>query len=74
VFHDLNLAAEYCDKLVVLRDGRVDTLGNAEEVVTVDMIRRVYGVSVTAERNPVSNKPHVVISAGESLPRDSLSS
>jgi iron complex transport system ATP-binding protein len=74
VFHDLNLAAEYCDKLVVLDGGRMDALGSPDKVVTVDMIRRVYGVTVTTERNPVSNKPHVVISAGESLPRDSMSS
>jgi iron complex transport system ATP-binding protein len=74
VFHDLNLAAEYCDKVVVLDGGRVDALGSPDEVVTVDMIRRVYGVTVTTERNPVSNKPHVVISAGESLSRDSKSS
>jgi iron complex transport system ATP-binding protein len=74
VFHDLNLAAEYCDKLVVLDGGRVDALGSPDEVVTVDMIQRVYGVTVSAERNPVSNKPHVVISAGESSSGDSVSS
>jgi len=74
VFHDLNLAAEYCDKIVVLNGGRVDVLGTPDQVLSVDMIRRVYGVTVTAQRNPVSNKPHVVISAGESLPRDSRSS
>jgi iron complex transport system ATP-binding protein len=68
VFHDLNLAAEYCDKVIVLDGGRVDVLGSPDEVVTVDMIERVYKVTVTAQRNPVSNKPHVVISAGESLP------
>jgi iron complex transport system ATP-binding protein len=70
VFHDLNLAAEYCDKVVVLDRGRVDVLGGPEQVVTVEMIHRVYGVLVTTERNPVSDKPHVVISAGRSLPAD----
>lgn len=63
VFHDLNLAAEYCDRLIVLNGGRVDTIGTPDEVLTGDMISRVYGVNVTTQRNPVSNRPHVVISA-----------
>ncbi len=64
VFHDLNLAAEYCERLVVLDRGRVEALGPPEEVLTADMILRVYGVRVLLERNRLSDKPHVVISAG----------
>lgn len=63
VFHDLNLAAEFCEQVVVLDDGRVDALGTPEDVLTTDMIQRVYGVRVSTERNPISNKPHIVISA-----------
>lgn len=74
VFHDLNLAAEYCERVVVLDGGRIDALGLPEDVLTTDMIRRVYGVTVFTERNPVSSKPHIVISAatasGTSLPDD----
>lgn len=66
VFHDLNLAAEYCERVVVLADGQVDALGSPEDVLTTDMILRVYGVKVFTERNPVSSKPHVVISAATS--------
>jgi len=64
VFHDLNLAAEYCDRLLVLKDGRVEALGAPEDVLTADMIRRVYGANVLTEQNPVSRKPHIVIAAG----------
>jgi len=66
VFHDLNLAAEYCERVVVLDGGRVDALGPPEDVLTTSMIQRVYGVKVFTERNPVSNKPHIVISAAGS--------
>ena len=73
VFHDLNLAAEYCERVAVLDDGRMDALGPPEDVLTTDMIQRVYGVKVFTERNPVSNKPHIVISAagssGMALPK-----
>ena len=64
VFHDLNLAAEYCGRLLVLDGGRTDALGPPEEVLTADRIRRVYGAKVWMEPNPVSKKPHVVVSAG----------
>ena len=64
VFHDLNLAAEYCDRLVMLDGGRVAAVGTPEEILTKDMIRNVYGAQVFIRHNPVSDKPHIVISAG----------
>ena len=63
VFHDLNLASEYCDRVAALQAGRVAAEGEPGDVVTSDMIRRVYGAEVLTERNPVSGKPHVVITA-----------
>lgn len=43
--HDLNLAATYCDHLLVLADGEAVTSGPPAEVITEEMIRTVYGVS-----------------------------
>ncbi len=63
VFHDLNLAAEYCDRLLVLTDGRAEATGTPDDTLTADMIRRIYGANVVAEKNPVSGKPHIVIAA-----------
>jgi len=63
VFHDLNLAAEYCDKLVVLNHGRVEVSGSPDEVLTSDMILKVYDAKVLTEQNPVSNKPHIMLTA-----------
>ncbi len=64
VLHDLNLAAEYCQRLLVLNEGRVAALGTPLEVLTAEMISTVYGTTVLVERNPLSGKPHVVIAAG----------
>jgi iron complex transport system ATP-binding protein len=64
VLHDLNLAAEYCQRLLVLNDGRVAALGTPEEVLTAEMVSTVYGTTVLIERNPLSGKPHVVLAAG----------
>ncbi len=67
VFHDLNLAAEYCGRLVLLDSGRVAEMGTPAEVITEEAIRRVYGVQVTVQPNGVSQRPHVVLTAGTAL-------
>jgi iron complex transport system ATP-binding protein len=64
VFHDLNLAAEYCDRLLLLHQGRAEALGAPQEVLTTEIIQRVYQAKVLTEPNLVSGKPHIVISAG----------
>ena len=64
VFHDLNLAAEYCGRLVLLDTGRVAAMGTPAEVITAETIRRVYGVHVAVLPNGVSRRPHVVLTAG----------
>jgi ABC-type glutathione transport system ATPase component len=66
VFHDLNLASEYCDRLVLLDRGRVDGQGSPQAVLTTDRIGRVYSVPVLVTRNPVSSRPHIVVYAGMS--------
>jgi len=64
VFHELNLAAEYCGRLVLLESGRAAAMGTPSEVITEEAIRRVYGVQVTVQRNGISQRPHVVLTAG----------
>ncbi|MCE0538226.1 ABC transporter ATP-binding protein [Kineosporia rhizophila] len=46
VLHDLNLAARYCDDLVLLESGRVAGSGPAAEVIDAGLIERVYGIGV----------------------------
>jgi len=62
-FHDLNLAAEYCDRLVVIDAGRIAAVGPPGDVLTADRILQVFGVRVVIEPNPLSGKPHVVYAA-----------
>jgi iron complex transport system ATP-binding protein len=44
--HDLNLAAQYCDQLVVLADGRVVAAGPPETVLTPELIQATFRVDV----------------------------
>ena len=42
--HDLNLAASLCDRLILMRDGRVVAQGATRDVLTASSIRRIYDV------------------------------
>ncbi len=44
VFHDLDMAARYSDRLAVVADGRLERAGTPEQVITAETLRRVFGV------------------------------
>lgn len=60
VLHDLNLAAEFCDRLVLLRAGELHAVGSPEEVITSEIVHRVYGAAVWVKRHPTSGRPYVL--------------
>ncbi|GAB79286.1 iron complex transport system ATP-binding protein [Austwickia chelonae] len=60
VLHDLNLAARYCTKLVLLERGHVAAAGTPEEVLTPETLRRVYGIHV--ERVTVKDSLQLIFS------------
>lgn len=59
--HDLNLASEYCDYLIMLNEGEVFIQGTPEEVITFKNIEEVYKTPVLTEKNPLSKKPMVYL-------------
>lgn len=61
VLHDLNLASEYCDRIVLLNNGVVHTIGKPEEVLTYQNIEEVYKTLVLVNQNPISGKPHILL-------------
>lgn len=58
--HDLNLAVEYCDRIVVMAGGKVVSTGTPEDVVTPALLRDVFGVACHVIRHPDSGRPHVI--------------
>jgi iron complex transport system ATP-binding protein len=52
VTHDLALAARFADEVVLLAGGRIAASGRPEDVLTPEMIARVYGVEARVERDP----------------------
>ena len=61
ILHDLNLAGEYCDRIVLMDAGQVYKIGAPEEVLTYQNIERVYKTIVVVEKNPISAKPYVLL-------------
>lgn len=59
IIHDLNLAGEYCDYLVLMKKGEIYRKGTPEEVLTYQHIEDVYDTVVITKTNPVSGKPVV---------------
>ncbi|RSS25411.1 MULTISPECIES: ABC transporter ATP-binding protein [Streptomyces] len=57
--HDLNLAAMYCDQVVVLRQGRVVAAGPPGDTLTESLIADVYGVRAEVTRPGPDDRPHI---------------
>jgi len=64
--HDLNLAAQYCDRLVLIDKGRIHAEGTPGEVINADNIRQVYGADSYIYAHPLSGLPAVLPTAGSS--------
>ena len=61
VSHDLNLAAEVCDRLLLLASGRLARLGPPAEVLRREMLEAVFGCAVVVELNPATGRPVVQV-------------
>jgi iron complex transport system ATP-binding protein len=60
--HDMNIASEFCDRLILLQDGRIYKMGTPDEVITKENIESVYGCEVWIDQNPVSGMPRINLS------------
>jgi iron complex transport system ATP-binding protein len=67
VIHDLNLASEYCDRLILVNQGQIHTQGTPEEVLTFQNIEDVYQTVVVTQNNPLSGKPAVFLASRKVL-------
>lgn len=57
--HDLNIAALYCDRIYILKDGKIYTSGTPEEVLTPEIIFEVYGIKADVAVHPVTQKINI---------------
>jgi iron complex transport system ATP-binding protein len=60
VFHDLNLAARYCNLAVLLKSGKVFSTGRLDDVLTSESVKAVFRVDAIVQRHLVTNSLYVV--------------
>jgi len=60
VLHDLNLAARYADRLVVMRHGRIVAEGSPTDVLTEQVVQEAFGLTARIIADPVCGSPMVV--------------
>ncbi|MFD4444785.1 ABC transporter ATP-binding protein [Nocardia sp. NPDC058519] len=60
VLHDLNLAAAVCDRIAVLTEGRLHSVGSPAEVLTTELIAAVFGIEVSVIDHPLSGAPQIL--------------
>ena len=65
VSHDLNLASQYCDRIVMLKEGAVYAAGSPGEVLRPDVLQAVYGCSVLVDAHPESGLPRITLPRNE---------
>jgi len=71
IIHDLNLAGEYCDHLVMMNEGKIYVSGKPEEVLTYKTIEEVYNTVVITKTNPLSKKPVIFLVSEKVLSENS---
>lgn len=58
-FHDLNLAAGFCDRLYVVDGGRIVASGTPDQVLTSAVLEQVFGVQALVDRHPLHPYPRI---------------
>lgn len=67
--HDLNHAAAFADRVVVVADGHVQAAGSPQDVLTRGLIARVWNVDAEVLSRPGSDRPLIVFDAEHALAR-----
>ncbi len=67
IIHDLNLAAEFCDFLIMMDDGNIFAEGSPEEVLTYTNIEEVYKAVVITQENRITKKPSILLVSDKTL-------
>jgi iron complex transport system ATP-binding protein len=69
VSHDLNLASQYCDRLMLLDRGQIFRLGTPDDVIQSEVLEAVYRCQVLVDRHPRSGLPRVTLPGRDMIGR-----
>jgi iron complex transport system ATP-binding protein len=61
VSHDLNVASQNCDRVLMLKEGKLCRIGSPDETIRSDVLRMVYGCEVVVDAHPQTGRPRVTM-------------
>lgn len=57
--HDLNMASAFCDRLYLMKNGKLVASGRPEEVLKTELLDDVFGVTTAVDTHPVTGRPRI---------------
>ena len=60
VYHDFNLAARYCDRIILMNKGRVEAVGSPKEILTKDHVKNVFNIEVHIGYNYLTDSVYAI--------------
>lgn len=72
VLHDLNMASNYSDYIVMMKDGQIKGEGAPIETLTVENIKDIFNIDVQIEVSPLTNKPYIYSIAAPEIKKNNI--
>jgi len=69
VSHDVNLAAMYASRLLLLNKGEIAKIGSPEAVLTYQNLEASYGCPLLVDKNPMGSVPRITLVPGKYIPK-----
>jgi len=68
VSHDLNVASLLCDRVLMVKDGKIYAGGTPADTIRPEILRLLYGCEVVVDRHPQTGAPRVTLPSASILP------
>ncbi|HMK65333.1 MAG TPA: ABC transporter ATP-binding protein, partial [Thermodesulfobacteriota bacterium] len=59
--HDISLTAQYCQRLIMIRQGLIEKIGPPDVVIQEEIIEKVFGTRVAVDENPFTGTPRITL-------------
>ncbi len=60
VSHNINLASEYCQRILMMKEGKLIADGNPEKIITTKNLKKLYETNLNKIPNPITGKPNLI--------------
>lgn len=59
ISHDINLAAQFADVIILMKKGKAIKTGSSHEVLTAELLKKVFSIDVLVDAHPISGVPRI---------------